>query len=30
MKETWESLGWKFEEAELKENMFSYSLHEIS
>ena len=28
LKKTWESLGYKFEEIETKENLFSYYLHE--
>jgi hypothetical protein len=28
MKRSWESLGYRFEEVELKENMFSYYIHE--
>jgi hypothetical protein len=28
LKRVWESLGFRFEEIELKENMFSYYLHE--
>jgi len=30
LKTTWESLGFRFEEIEVKENMFSYYLHEPS
>lgn len=28
MKRSWESLGYRFEEVELKQNMFSYNIHE--
>lgn len=30
MKQTWESLGFRFEEVEVKENLFSYYLHKAS
>jgi hypothetical protein len=30
LRKVWESLGFRFEEIELKENMFSYYLHELS
>ena len=30
LRKTWESLGFRFEEIEIKENLFSYNLHEIS
>ena len=30
LRKTWESLGFRFEELEVKENLFSYNLHEIS
>lgn len=29
LKKTWESVGFRFEEVELKENMFSYNLHNL-
>ncbi len=30
LRKVWESLGFRFEEIELKENMFSYYLHELN
>lgn len=30
LRKVWESLGFRVEEVELKENMFSYNLHEIT
>ena len=30
LRKVWESLGFRFEEVELKENMFSYNLHELN
>ncbi len=30
LRKTWESLGFRFEEIEVKDNLFSYNLHELS
>ena len=30
LRKVWESLGFRFEEIEIKDNLFSYNLHELS